>query len=57
MPKNDPGSLTVGEAAQVLAYLLKINDAPPGEAELPADIDTLKQIVIATPAPEGKVER
>jgi S-disulfanyl-L-cysteine oxidoreductase SoxD len=46
MPKNDPASLTPGEYAQVIAYLLKINDAPAGEHELPADSDALKKIQI-----------
>jgi Cytochrome C oxidase, cbb3-type, subunit III len=46
MPKNDPASLTPGEYAQVIAYLLKINDVPPGESELPADSEALKKIRI-----------
>lgn len=57
MPKNDPGSLTVEEAAQVLAYLLKVNDVPAGETELPIDVDALKKIVIEMPAVrEGRFE-
>jgi cytochrome c5 len=46
MPKNDPASLTPGEYAQVVAYLLKINDVPAGDSELPADGDALKKIRI-----------
>ena len=46
MPKNDPASLTPAEYAQVVAYLLKINDVPPGETELPPDSDALKKIRI-----------
>ena len=49
MPKNDPASLTPGEYAQVVAYLLKINDAPAGEDELPADSEALKRIRIEMP--------
>ena len=49
MPKNDPASLTPAEYAQVVAYLLKINDAPSGEHELPADSDVLKKIRIELP--------
>lgn len=49
MPKNDPGSLTAQEAAQVLAYLLKINDVPAGETELPAEAPALKKIRFETP--------
>jgi len=46
MPKNDPASLTPAEYAQVVAYLLKINDVPAGESELPPDSDALKKIRI-----------
>jgi mono/diheme cytochrome c family protein len=46
MPKNDPASLTAAEYAQVVAYLLKINDVPAGENELPPDSDALKKIRI-----------
>jgi mono/diheme cytochrome c family protein len=50
MPKNDPASLTPAEYAQVIAYLLKINDVPAGEHELPPDSDALKKIRIEMPA-------
>jgi polar amino acid transport system substrate-binding protein len=50
MPKNDPGSLTPGEYAQAVAYLLKINDVPAGEEELPPDSEALKKIRIEMPA-------
>lgn len=50
MPKNDPASLSANEYAQVVAYLLKINDVPPGETELPPDNDVLKKIRIEMPA-------
>lgn len=50
MPKNDPGSLTPGEYAQAVAYLLKINDVPAGEDELPPDSEALKKIRIEMPA-------
>ena len=46
MPKNDPASLTPGEYAQVVAYILKINDAPAGEHELPSEGEALKKIRI-----------
>ena len=58
MPKNDPGSLTPQEAAQILAYLLKINDVPAGESELPADLAELKKMRFETPSIRAqKVER
>jgi hypothetical protein len=50
MPKNDPGSLRPGEYAQVIAYILKINDAPAGDHELPAESEPLKKIRIELPA-------
>jgi mono/diheme cytochrome c family protein len=58
MPKSDPGSLTPEEAAQVLAYILKINDAPAGEVDLPSDIEALKNIKFETARSDaGKAER
>jgi cytochrome c5 len=49
MPKNDPASLTPQEYIQVVAYILKINGVPAGEAELPPDSDELKKIRIELP--------
>jgi mono/diheme cytochrome c family protein len=49
MPKNDPASLSQQEYIQIVAYLLKINDVPAGEAELPPDNDTLRKIRIEMP--------
>ena len=46
MPKDDPGSLSLQERVDVVAYMLKINDLAAGSAELPADIEQLKKIVI-----------
>lgn len=48
MPKNDPGSLAPEDAADVTAYLLKMNAMPVGTAELPPDIDSLKKFRIET---------
>ena len=50
MPKQEPASLTPDEYAEVLAYLLKINGAPPGKTELPADASALKRIRISMQA-------
>lgn len=50
MPKEEPGTLEPKEYAQVVAYLLKINGAPAGKAELPADVEALKKIRISMPA-------
>jgi len=46
MPKNEPGSLQPDEYADVLAYLLKLNELPSGSDPLPADSMTLKKIRI-----------
>ena len=53
MPKNDPASLTPAEYAQAIAYLLKINDVPAGEHELPPDSEALKKIRIEMPASQS----
>ena len=46
MPKNEPGSLQPDEYADVVAYLLKLNDLPTGSDPLPADSVALKKIRI-----------
>ena len=59
MPKNEPGSLAPEDYADVLAYLLKLNQMPAGAAELPADTAVLKTIRIETrpaaaPSPQNR---
>lgn len=46
MPKNEPGTLSPQENADVVAYLLKLNRMPPGQSELAADSVALKSIRI-----------
>lgn len=46
MPKNEPGSLQPDEYAELVAYLLKMNEMPAGAAELPADSVALRKIRI-----------
>ena len=46
MPKNDPGSLSAKEYTQVMAFLLKINGMPAGQADLPANPAVLSKITI-----------
>ncbi len=46
MPKNEPGSLSPKEYAQVVAYLLKLNGMPAGRLDLPADPAALRGITI-----------
>ena len=46
MPKSEPGSLTPNEYARLLSYMLQMNGAPAGPAELVPDSTALKQIRI-----------
>jgi S-disulfanyl-L-cysteine oxidoreductase SoxD len=50
MPQNEPASLSPGEYAQVIAYILKENRIPAGRTDIPTDIDRLKQIRIEMPS-------
>ena len=56
MPKNDPGSLSQQEYAQLVAYLLRINGVPAGDTDLPADGDALKKMRIDLPS-DDRLER
>jgi mono/diheme cytochrome c family protein len=49
MPKNEPDTLTPAEAAQLVAYILKINRVPAGKAELKPDEKALEKIKIEMP--------
>jgi mono/diheme cytochrome c family protein len=51
MPANDPGSLSNTQAAQALAYILSVNQFPPGSAALPSDDAGLGQIAITQEKP------
>jgi mono/diheme cytochrome c family protein len=44
MPQNKPDSLTPQVVIDIISYLLKSNNMPPGNAELPADLDALKTV-------------
>jgi len=46
MPQNDPGSLDPYSTADLVAYMLKINDMPAGAAELTPDTLLLKNVRI-----------
>jgi mono/diheme cytochrome c family protein len=55
MPKNDPGSLAPEDAADVVAYLLKMNVMPVGKHDLPPDVDSLAKFRIdVKPAKRGQ---
>ena len=45
MPADDRGSLTPRTTADVMAYLLRANGAPAGDAQLPSDRDALAALV------------
>ena len=44
MPANDPGSLGPAATADLVAYILKLNEYPTGAAELPTEAEVLNQI-------------
>ena len=48
MPYDSPGRLTAQEYADVVAYMLELNDAPAGDTELPSDADGLRRIRVTT---------
>lgn len=49
MPKNEPGSLSPGEYASIVAYILKLNGLPAGKEPLPADSAGLSKIRFDSP--------
>ena len=49
MPEDNPGSLKKEEYADVIAYLLKLNNFPAGETDLPIDKDALSAILMEKP--------
>ena len=49
MPEDDPGSLKKEEYADVIAYLLKLNNFPAGPADLPTDKEALSLITMEKP--------
>lgn len=57
MPKNDPGTLSPEEYADVLAYMLRMNKLPVGDADLPADTTVLKRIRFQVGNPKASREK
>lgn len=51
MPANDPGSLSNDQTAQVLAYILSMNQFPAGSTALPSDDASLTPIAITAEKP------
>jgi mono/diheme cytochrome c family protein len=52
MPQNDPGRLSRQQDADVLAYILSVNEFPPGQTELPHDTQLLKLIRFEATKPD-----
>lgn len=46
MPQNKPNSLSPQTYADIAAYILRVNNAPPGERELTSDPTRLKAVTI-----------
>ena len=46
MPKDDPGSVSSAETADIIAYLLQSNQARAGEMEIPPDREKVKDILV-----------
>ncbi len=44
MPQDNPQSLTRDQVADLVAFILKSNKVPAGQADLPASADSLKAI-------------
>ncbi|HEY2010999.1 MAG TPA: cytochrome c [Rhizomicrobium sp.] len=51
MPANDPGSLSNAQTAQVLSYILQVNQFPAGSGALPSDDAALGQIAVTAEKP------
>ena len=57
MPKDNPGSVQPEQYADILAYFIRSGGLPPGEADLVADIEVLKDILIEKPLEKGTNNR
>ncbi len=49
MPESNPGGLSADQYADILAFLLRMNNYPDGEEELPADPALLANVPIPAP--------
>ncbi len=49
MPQESPGSLTIGQYLDILAYILEQNDYPAGGADLANASGELDSVVISAP--------
>ena len=53
MPDDDPGSMSRQQITDVIAYVLKFNKFPSGEADLPTQAEVLNQIKFLAEKPSG----
>ena len=53
MPQGAPASLSPQAYIDIMAYLLKANEYPTGDMELPTDQEALEAIIIAASMPDG----
>jgi cytochrome c len=54
MPMDHPGTLTRQNAVDLTAFLLRFNEFPLGESDLPADMMALRQIRFDASKPDRK---
>jgi mono/diheme cytochrome c family protein len=53
MPDDNPGGLPEQTYADIVAYMLSMNDFPAGDAELPTSLDELMNMMMFTGAGGG----
>jgi hypothetical protein len=53
MPEGRPGTLSRQQNADILAYMLSVNQFPAGKTELQKDTDRLRQIRFLAEKPES----
>ena len=53
MPQDRPGRLSRQQNADILAYVLSVNQFPPGKTELAIDTERLKQIRFEAAKPKN----
>jgi mono/diheme cytochrome c family protein len=54
MPQSKPGSLSREANAEILAYVLSMNQFPAGKADMPQASEVLKEIKVEATKPERK---
>ena len=52
MPTNRAGSLSGDEYAAIVSFLLKANELPAGQTELPTELSTLNRIIMTNHSPK-----